>query len=590
MSPGYNQAMMQHLFLCYKDSVLRRSIEISLSETLEGALVDVAQKLLSPFLLVLLAALFSGACSDTSTDLSKPVAALSETRPNILLIVADDLGYADLGVYGSDIKTPNIDSIAASGVLFTQFHTAPLCAPTRAMLLSGNNNHIAGMARQGEVGLLNSPVDGYEASLSDRIVPFPRLLQQAGYNTYTVGKWHLGLEDDNSPHAAGFSRAYNLLDGAGTHFDSVGFFEGGSSYREDEDLTFFPEGRYSTDLYTERLIEFIDANKNDGKPFFAFAAYTSPHWPLQVPDDYLDLYAGYFDDGYDALRERRFVSLKKAGIIPADSQLPPRNAGVTPWEELTVEQQRHESRKMELYAAMVDNLDDHVGRLLEYLHANGLYENTLIIFMSDNGAAAEDFFNRGEYKEYLQAHFDNAYEKMGTAASFVSYDEPWAEAGSAPFMRRKSYTREGGMVAPMLITGPGVAAKNSINDTYFTVMDLAPTFIELAGAKYPDDGSVQPMLGESITGFLAGKVDVVHDENYVTTLYHDGRAFLRQGDWKISNLEPPFDEAAFELFNVVADPGEANNLAEQEPEKLEQLIELWREERKKLGIILPQDL
>lgn len=544
----------------------------------------VRQAVCLPLLLLLLCAGCSNSSSETGLESKR------DNPPNILLLVADDLGYADLGIYGGDIQTPNIDALAAQGMLFTQFHTAPYCAPTRAMLLSGNNNHVAGVARQGRIGLLDLPVSGYENSLSDRIVPFPRLLRDAGYHTYTVGKWHLGLEAETSPHAAGFSRAFNLLDGAGTHFDALGFFEGGSTYRLDEDLVEYPLGRYSTDLYTDRLIEFIDANKDDGNPFFAFAAYTSPHWPLQVPDEYLDLYAGNYDDGYDALRERRFHSLQEAGIIPLSSELPPRNDAITPWEDLTPDEQRRESRKMELYAAMVDNLDDHVGRLLEYLKANDLYENTIIVFMSDNGAAAEDFYNRGTYKEYLRANFDNSYEKMGTAESFVSYGAQWAEAGSAPFQRHKGYTREGGIVAPMIIAGPGVAAHGAIDSTYLTVMDLAPTFLDVAGVQYPDDGSVRAMLGKSITGFLAGEADVVHDEDYVVTLYHGGRAYLRQGNWKISNLEPPFDEDDFELFDLSTDPGESRNLADEEPEKLAELIELWDQERRSLGIILPQDL
>ena len=519
-----------------------------------------------------------------------PASAVAKSRPNILLIVADDLGYADLGVHGSDIKTPNIDAIAAEGTLFTQFHTAPLCAPTRAMLLSGNNNHVAGMARQSKRNLVGYTVPGYEASLSDRIAPLPRLLRQAGYHTYTVGKWHLGLTPEKSPQAAGFSRSFSLLDGAGTHFDDVGFFEGGSTFWADDDFAEYPAGQYSTEVYTDRLIEFIGSNKDDGKPFFAFAAYTSPHWPLQVPDEYLDLYAGTYDDGYDVLREKNFSALKAAGIIPPDSKLPPRNDKIAPWEELNAEEQRRESRKMELYASMVHNLDDHIGRLLKYLKEAGLYENTLVVFMSDNGAAGEDFYNEGPYSEYIQEYFDNAYDTMGTAVSFVSYDDPWAEAGSAPFMRRKTYTREGGIVAPMMMAGPGIANSGAIDSAYVTVMDLAPTFLEYAGVQYPGDGSVRPMLGESMAGFLAGDQETVHEEEYVTTLYHGGRAYLRQGNWKISNLEPPFDEADFELFDLSVDPGETQNLAESHVEKYEELIELWRDERRRLGIILPQDL
>lgn len=541
----------------------------------------------SQVLIFILVGLVTG-CSnsgDNASTTSEP-----DNRPNILLIVADDLGYADLGVYGSKIQTPNIDGLAAQGVLFTRFHTAPSCAPTRAMLLSGNNNHVAGMARQGTIGLAGVPFEGYEASLSDRIVPFPRLLNNAGYHTYSVGKWHLGLEPENSPNAAGFSRSFNLLDGAGTHFDAVGFFEGGSTYRLDEGLTEYPVGRYSTEVYTDQLIEFIEENKNDGKPFFAYAAYTSPHWPLQVPDEYLNRYAGFYDDGYDLLRGRRFESLKQAGIIPLESELPPRNQEITPWSDLTAEEQRHESRKMELYAAMVDNLDDHVGRLIDYLKANDLYDNTLIVFMSDNGAAAEDFYNSGPFVEYIQENFDNRYEKMGTAESFVSYGPQWAEAGSAPFQRHKGYTREGGIVAPMIIAGSGVAASGVIDRNYLTVMDFAPTFLEIAGAHYPDDESVSSILGESINRFLAGETDTVHDDDYVTTLFHGGRAYLRQGRWKISTLESPFDEEFFELHDLSVDPGEANNLAEVEPEKFDEMIELWREQRDELGIILPEDL
>jgi len=528
-----------------------------------------------------------GECGASSPD---PTDSRSGDRPNILLIVADDLGYADLGAYGSDIDTPNIDALADEGILFTQFHTSPYCAPTRAMLLSGNNNHVAGMARQGQSGLLDYPVAGYENGLSHRIVPFPRLLQSVGYHTYIVGKWHLGLEASNSPLAAGFSRSFNLLDGAGLHFDGRGYTDKGSTYRQDDQLVEYPVGRYSTELYTDRLIEFIDSNKHDGKPFLAVAAYTSPHWPLQVPGEYLDLYSKRYDDGYDVLRERRFASLQRVGIIPPLSPLPPRNDAITKWDDLDPEARRLESRKMELYAAMVDNLDDHVGRLIDYLKDNDLYENTLIVFMSDNGAAGEDFYNRGPHRDYLRAHFDNSYDKMGTAESFVSYGPQWAEAGSAPFQRYKGYTREGGIVAPLIIAGPGVAASGAIDSTYVTVMDLAPTFLDVAAAVYPDDGSVKPMLGESMVRFLRGEASTVHDDDYVTALYHGGRALLRQGPWKISNLEPPFDETGFDLFNLAEDPGETTNLADRQPEKYAELIELWRKERVRLGIILPQDL
>lgn len=514
----------------------------------------------------------------------------ADDRPNILLIVADDLGYTDLGIFGSEISTPNIDGIAREGMLLTQFHAAPVCSVTRAMLLSGNNNHVAGVAKQHGFGLAGLPVQGYEGSLSDRIMPFPKLLRDSGYHTYTVGKWHLGMDEDNSPHAAGFSRSFTLLGGAGSHFDSTGMREGGSKYREDGQLVEYPNGRYSTDFYTDKLIEYIASNNGDGRPFFAFAAYTSPHWPLQVPDEYLDLYAGQYDEGYDVLRERRFESLKEAGIIPQSQSLPPRNEAVRLWTELSPDEQRVESRKMEIYAAMVQNLDDHVGRLIDYLKSAGLYENTLIVFMSDNGADGVDFYASGEFSEYLQANYDNAWDKMGTAESFVSYGRPWAEASSAPFHRYKGYTRQGGIASPLLVAGPGVAASGAIDENYMTVMDLAPTFLDIAGATYPDDDSVRPMIGESAAAFLAGQAASVHSDEYVTVQYHNGRAYLRQGNWKLVNLERPFHEADFELFDLSTDPGETVDLAMEEPEKYAELIALWQQKRREMGIILPEDL
>ena len=513
-----------------------------------------------------------------------------DRRPNLVLIVADDLGYADLGVFGSDIRTPNIDALATEGMLFTQFHTAPVCAPTRAMLLSGNNNHVAGMGRQGASGPLQVHLPGYEAHLSDRVAPMPRLLQEAGYHTYTAGKWHLGPAIEYGPKAAGFERSFNLTHGVGSHFSSVGFFEGGSVYRADGVEVEYPDGQYTTELFTDRLIEFIDSQRGDGRPFFAFAAYTSPHWPLQVPDEYLDLYEGQYDAGYDVLREQRFESLKKAGIIPESSSLPPRNAAITPWDDLDAEEQRREIRKMELYASMVENLDYHVGRLIEYLKSSGLYDNTLIVFMSDNGAAGEDFYNSGGYVPYLRENYDNTYENMGKPTSWVSYGPQWAEAGSAPFSRYKGYTREGGIRTPMIISGAGVAARNAVNNSYLTVMDMAPTFLELGNTQYPTDGSVRPMLGESMVGLLSGNAPFVHDDDYTTILFHSGRAFLRQGKWKIVSLERPFDESKLELFDLEADPGETINLAEADPERFAAMIQLWRVKRREMGIILPGDL
>jgi len=512
------------------------------------------------------------------------------SRPNILLIVADDLGYADLGVFGSDIRTPNIDELARQGLRFSQFHTAPMCAPTRSMLLSGNNNHVAGMGRQTPSPPLKTHPPGYEGHLSDRVAPLPEVLSDAGYHTYMAGKWHLGVEPENSPRAAGFERSFGVVEGAASHYDGRGFETGPSTYREDGELTEWPEGAYSTELYTDKLISFIDANRQDGQPFFAFAAFTSPHWPLQVPENERDRYAGAYDEGYDALRELNFANLKEAGIIPANSSLPPRNENITPWDDLTKEQQRRESRKMELYAAMVENLDDNVGRLLAYLKENDLFENTLIVFMSDNGAANADFYNRGPYVDYIRERYDNSYETMGGPDSFVSYDDEWAQAGAAPFRLFKTFATEGGIVAPMIMAGPGVAHRDEIRHSHVSVMDIAPTLIDLAGGQYPEDSTVESMRGSSLTPLLSGEVESIHAEDEVFVLFHRNQAYVRQGKWKLTTIGTPFSEDRFQLFDLSTDPAETTDLSESNPDKRASLIEIWRTERRELGIILPQDL
>lgn len=506
-----------------------------------------------------------------------------DERPNILLIVADDLGYADLGCFGGDIKTPSIDALASEGLRFTQFHTAPSCAPTRAMLLTGSNNHVAGMGRQGGAAKdsWEAGQPGYEGYLSDRVVSMPQLLREAGYHTYTAGKWHLGKRPEHSPAQKGFERSFSLLQGASNHYNNIGLVatDSVSQYSADGVLTDYPVGKYSTEVYTDKLMEFISANRGDGKPFFAFAAYTSPHWPLQSPKEN-DRYRGMYDMGYDSLRALRFASLKRAGIIPNTSVLPPRLSSVKPWNMLSNEEKRIESRKMELYAAMVDNLDEHVGRLIRFLKDAGLYDNTVIIFMSDNGAAAEDFYVQRPYADFIKRKYDNRYESMGSPTSFVSYGPQWAKAGAAPFSHHKGYTTEGGIVAPLIIGGKNIRAVRPIRNEYVTVMDIAPTLLELAGVSYPETrgtARLLPMLGESMLNYLMGKQGNVHDANYSMGLELAGRAYFRRGNWKIVNVEGPYRESTFQLFDVASDPGETTNLAERFPEKFRELMDGWRQ-------------
>jgi arylsulfatase A-like enzyme len=514
---------------------------------------------------------------------------VASKQPNILLIVADDLGYADLGSFGGDIDTPNLDELARQGLRFSRFHTAPLCAVTRAMLLSGNNNHIAGMGSQ----QLQTQVAGYEGHLTDRIIPLPDLLRSAGYHTYMAGKWHLGDKPDDGPQAKGFEHSFSINgEGAANHYSNSGVFPETpiTRYTEDGQKADWKEGDYSTDFYTDKLISYIDRHREEGKPFFTFAAYTSPHWPLQVEEKFWKKYEGRYDEGYEALKEKRFESLKKTGMIAENAVLPPSHPNIKPWDSLSPEEQKKEARKMELYAGMVYNLDYNIGRLINYLKETGQYENTLIVFMSDNGAAGEDFFYNKNYGPFIQENYSEEYDEMGKVNSYISYGPQWAEAGSSPFKYYKGFTTEGGMNTPMIISGPGLENKGNINDSFLTLLDLAPTFFEMAGVDYPNQWkgkNVKPLLGKSLIPLLSGKSNSAHDSTYVFGLEHRGYAMIRKGDWKIVNIERPFLVENFQLINLKTDLAEQIDLKEFYPEKYQEMLAEWASFSKEVGVVIP---
>jgi len=503
----------------------------------------------------------------------------ADNRPNIILIVADDMGYTDVGAYGGEISTPNIDALAGEGILFTQFHTAPVCAVTRAMLLSGNNNHVAGLGNQYGFYEAHNDLPGYEGHLSERIAPLPRLLRDAGYHTYSAGKWHLGTAEEHSPRAAGFERHFNMTQGAAAHYGMTGFHEGGSLYREDGEETQFPDGAYAPEYYTDRLIEFIDSNRGDGRPFFVYGAYTSPHWPLQVPDSYLDLYEGRYDDGYDVLRERRFEAAKRAGVISEDHELPPRNPALVPWNDLSADEKRVDAREMELYAALLHHFDEQIGRLIDYLKGADLYDNTLIVFMSDNGAA-------GSYPARFANGYDNSLANIGKLGSFAEYGRGWAEAAMAPFREVKGSMAEGGVRAAAIASHGSLTDAGGISHAYLTMQDVMPTLLELAGAEHPG-GSYRnrptlPMRGKSFLNHLLAANDPVHDPAEAIGWELHGARALVQGDWKL--LWPADDDPRWELYNLRDDPYERNDLAASEPEQLRALVAAWHAYAEEVGV------
>ncbi|MDE2971279.1 MAG: sulfatase-like hydrolase/transferase, partial [Acidobacteriota bacterium] len=323
---------------------------------------------------------------------------------NILVLIADDLGYTDIGAFGGEIRTPNLDTLAASGLRFTSFYTAATCSPTRAMLLSGVDHHRAGLG--GMASLMGDDLEGrigYEGYLNEHVFHLPAVLRDAGYHTSIAGKWHLGQAAEQSPPHRGFDRSFVLLPGAASHFEDAAPVDTLDEirYRRDGEVVPLPEGFYSTRAYTDELIAYIREANAAGKPFFALGTYTAPHWPLQVPDEFLDLYARDYDDGWEALAERRIAGAKRVGVIPEDAEVPPLPNFARRWSDLSEEERRVEARKMELYAAMVERLDHQIGRLVAELRELGEFDNTLILFFSDNGAAGEDVSRLADNETFL---------------------------------------------------------------------------------------------------------------------------------------------------------------------------------------------
>jgi arylsulfatase len=519
------------------------------------------------------AALALGACATTAPRAEQALAPGS--RPNILLIVGDDLGYQDLGVFGSEISTPNIDALAAQGKILTRFYTSVACQPTRAMLMSGTDNHLAGVGRQGGYTPDNL---GYEGYLTRRVASLAERMQALDYHTYMVGKWHLGELDDQTPADRGFERSFALLQAGAFHFDKVGYGSiDGVTYEADgAPVEALPPDFYSTIAYTDHMIDFIDDAHADGQPFFGFVSYTAPHWPIQALDEDMAKTRGMYDEGYDVIRERRLARWRELGFGDASDAEPQLYSNFTRWAELSDEQKAEQARVMEAYAAMVERLDAEIGRLVDHLRETGELDNTVIMFMADNGAeiTREDSPFLADYR----ATFNNSYENIGRRDSYRLIGMGWGEAGSAPFFLSKSAMADGGIHTPAFVSAPGLGVEPGRSDALVAVFDLAPTFVELAGGSNDTTvagASVLPMTGRSFADVLRGERNAGRSDSDTLTFEHGGHRAVYRGDWKALWLPPPNGTGGWQLFNLAEDPGETTDLAEENPDLLAALAAAW---------------
>jgi arylsulfatase A-like enzyme len=538
------------------------------------------------------------ACAVSAADLT-----LTKPRPNVIIIVADDLGFNDLGYLGSEIETPNLDALANKSVILNNFHVAPTCSPTRSMLLTGTDNHIAGLGNMAEdldatPGLEGKP--GYEGYLNTKAATLPELFKDAGYRTYMTGKWHLGHDAENSPAARGFEKSFVLTPGGAGEFSNQlpVFGAKKASYREGRNkVDELPDDFYSTKFYTNTLIDYIDSNLKTGAPFFAYLAYTAPHWPLQAPRASIKKYQGKYDKGYEVLHQQRLKKLQALSLYDEKTKVFPQTLDAKPWQTLSAEEQKKQARIMEVYAAMVDDLDQYVGKLVSYLKEHNQYENTVIVFMSDNGPEGNDVSGYFPgFTKWVNDCCNNDFDNIGNADSYVWLGPEWASAGSAPLRMFKGFTSQGGLRVPAFFHYPKQFPTKKNNQTFTHVKDVMPTLLELAGIKHPGVSrykgrDIVAMQGDSILPLLTANSDIVkRRKNYIGWELNDYRA-IRSGDWKIYYSprlanEPLALAGKWQLFNLASDPTEMDNLATKYPDKLAEMLEYWQSYVKENGVFL----
>ena len=500
-----------------------------------------------------------------------------QAAPNIVMLVADDWGFSDVGAFGSEIATPNLDSLAAQGMRFANFHVAASCAPTRAMLLTGVDNHRNGVGNMPETmpgEHLGKP--GYDGVLNDRVVTLATLLKNQGYHTSISGKWHLGKTPEKLPDQRGFDRSFIQADSGSDNWENRPylFLYDKAYWFEDGRESAPPEDFYSSQLFVDKALEYIDSQRGDGKPFFAYVAFQANHIPLQAPKAYIDKYQGVYQHGWDALRQARRDRAAKLGLI-AENTAMVRMASTRDWNSLSEAEKRYEQRRMEVYAGMAEAMDAQIGRLIQHLQQTGEYANTVFVFLSDNGAEASDPYDVPLAKLWLRLKYDNGLEQMGAKGGYGVLGPSWASAAAAPLSTYKFFAGEGGLRVPLIISGvPGMPAGQVVRG-FTHVTDIVPTLLQLVGIAQPKDTyagrEVEPISGLSLLPVLLGQTDRAHPADQAIGYELSGNAALFKSDYKLLRNLPPLGDGQWHLYDISTDPGEVNDLRAQQPVLFRQL-------------------
>jgi arylsulfatase/uncharacterized sulfatase len=505
-------------------------------------------------------------------------AASPKAPPNIVVLVADDWGFTDVGAYGSEISTPHIDALAKRGAKFSNFHTASVCSPTRAMLLTGVDNHRNGVGNMPETTpAAHEGKPGYEGVLNDRAVTLATLLKDRGYHTYITGKWHLGKTPSTLPGKRGFERSFIQADSGSDNWENRTYmmlYDKAYWFEQDKEVQ-LPKDFYSSTLFVDKAMDFIDSGRADGKPFFTYIGFQANHIPLQAPKALVDKYKGRYDAGWAVLRQERHARAVALGLIPKGSPMVTL-ASTLDWNTLSADEKREHAKHMEVYAAMAEAMDHEIGRLVSHLKARGQFDNTVFVFLSDNGSDPADPLNIAASRAYVRMHYDTQAQALGAKGTFVANGPSWASATVSPLQGYKYFAGEGGLRVPLVISGIPGMTKDHLSLAFTHVTDIVPTLLEAVGIPNHQGNyqgtAVEPLIGRSMLPMLLGQVKTVHSADQPIGYELAGSAALFKGDYKLVKNIAPLGDGQWRLYNLLADPGEVRDIATTEPERFKTML------------------
>ena len=521
----------------------------------------------------------------------------SAVKPNIIVILADDLGYSDIAPYGSEISTPNLDQLAQEGLRFSRYYTSASCAPTRAMLLTGVDSHRAGVANIAEaLSPAQSHSPFYRGTLNHNVVTIARLLKDAGYHTNMTGKWHLGYEDPSlMPINRGFEQTVMMPFSGGDNWTQQSYLPNYQKtlwFENGQEIT-LPEDFYSSEFIVDKAIKQIENHRSDEQPFFSYLAFQAVHFPVQAPREYTEKYLNTYQSGWSALRAKREQAVKDLGLIRSDAPIKTMNTTLD-WEGLSAEEKHFNSKRMAVYAGMVDAMDFHIGRLIEYLKAIGEYDNTVIIFTSDNGPEPNDPATISAIFPMIREHmlgYNNDIETLGERYSYNTIGASFASAAASPLGHYKFHSGEGGMRVPMIISGPILAEQlqGQISHSKAFVKDLAPTILTIAGTQHPGSKyqgkTIEPQTGKDLVPLITGHQATVYSDNDIIAYEIGGNAGLIKGDYKITFNRGGQNDNRWRLYNLQQDPGETQAIESQYPAILSDLLNDYERYTQNNGVL-----